>query len=380
MAGRLKQPLSWLGYPALQAAKTALAAGLSWFIAADVLGNSIPVFAPLAALLTVQVTVWESVSRGLQRVLGVVVGVLVAFGFARLAGIHAWSIALVVFVSILAGQLLRLGQQGSVQVPVSALLVLVLGAATSGYALDRVVDTALGAGVGIAINLVVVPPTHLDEARAKVGDFAGAMAELLCAMATELGQPGTERGALLARARRLSVEANDAALAVARTATAVRWNPAGRRDRSVVDRLVAATKALNLVERPVRGIARTLADAQAGWRPPADLVTPLAQLLVGVADELRSWVTQAVAGGDGPPGPAATGEVGAGPGGGGGGGRTTDDLYHRAIIAARRADVVPETAAVASAVALDAQRISSELRESTAEPAAGRFDWRSLLT
>jgi len=86
------------------------------------------------------------------------VGVLVAFGFARVAGIHAWSIALVVFVSILAGQALRLGQQGSVQVPVSALLVLVLGATTGGYALDRVVDTAIGAACGILVNLVVVPP------------------------------------------------------------------------------------------------------------------------------------------------------------------------------------------------------------------------------
>ena len=85
---------------------------------------------------------------GLQRVLGVVVGVLVAYGFARLAGINAWSIALVIFVSLLAGRALRLGQQGSIQVPVSALLVLVLGATTGGYALDRVVDTVIGAAAG----------------------------------------------------------------------------------------------------------------------------------------------------------------------------------------------------------------------------------------
>ena len=61
---RLRKQLSWLGPPALQAAKTALAAGASWFIAADVMGNTIPVFAPLAALLTVQVTVWDSLARG----------------------------------------------------------------------------------------------------------------------------------------------------------------------------------------------------------------------------------------------------------------------------------------------------------------------------
>ena len=48
----------------VQAAKTAVAAGLAWFLAADIIGNNLPVFAPLAAVLTVQVTVWDSVSAG----------------------------------------------------------------------------------------------------------------------------------------------------------------------------------------------------------------------------------------------------------------------------------------------------------------------------
>ena len=74
--------------PLLHAAKTAVAAGFSWFVAANLLGNQIPVFAPLAAVLTVQVTIWQSVSRGLQRVAGVMVGVLVAGVFAHLAGIN----------------------------------------------------------------------------------------------------------------------------------------------------------------------------------------------------------------------------------------------------------------------------------------------------
>lgn len=98
----------------LHAAKTAVASGVSWLVAADLLGNQIPVFAPLAAVLTVQVTVWQSVSRGLQRVAGVMVGVVVAGAFAQVAGIHAWSIALVIFISLLLGRALRLGTQGAI--------------------------------------------------------------------------------------------------------------------------------------------------------------------------------------------------------------------------------------------------------------------------
>jgi uncharacterized membrane protein YgaE (UPF0421/DUF939 family) len=356
----------WLGYPAVQAAKTALAAGMSWFIAADLLGNNIPVFAPLAALLTVQVTVWESVSRGLQRVLGVVVGVLVAFGFARLAGIHAWSVALVIFVSILAGQALRLGQQGSIQVPVSALLVLVLGASTGGYALDRVVDTAIGAGVGILVNLVVVPPIRLVEARAKVQGVAGALGGLLRQVADDLVVPGSDLSAHLAPARQLSADGVAAALAVNRTATALRWHPGGRRHRPEVERLLAATRALSLVERPARGIARALADAPGRWQPPPSLTQPLHQLLLGVAGEVDAWAARAAL-------PEAVGATSPAADEG------TGELYHRALVATRASQVEPETAAIASAIALDAQRISDELREGPDMAPAGPFDWRSLL-
>ena len=273
-----------LSSPVLHALKTAVAAGLSWFLAADVLGNPIPVFAPLAALLTVQVTVWESVSRGLQRVFGVVVGVLVAFGFARLAGVHPWSIGLIIFVSLLAGRALRLGTQGSIQVPVSALLVLVLGATTGGYGYDRVVDTAIGAGVGIAVNLVLVPRRHLGDAQAEVRGFAEELAGLLKDFAANLGAPvAGARGEQLDAARHLSRGAASAARAVSLAEESTRWNPAGRRDRPAVDNLKRAVADLSLVERQVRGIARALADSPAGQSLPAEVEVPLSRLLTHVA-------------------------------------------------------------------------------------------------
>lgn len=369
MAGRDGAASRWpgwhrLGPAALQAAKTALAAGISWLLAANVLGNNIPVFAPLAALLTVQVTVWESVSRGLQRVLGVVVGVLVAYGFARVAGINAWSIALVIFVSLLAGRALRLGQQGSIQVPVSALLVLVLGATTGGYAVDRVVDTVIGAAVGSLVNLVIVPRTRLGDAQDAVRSFAGALAALLRDVATALDDPGTERSGYLGRARSLSDQAATAAQAVQRTETAIRWHPTGRRDRPAVERLQGAVKALGLIERPARGIARALADTPEGWVLPAPLTLSLRELLLRVAGELVPWADRAT-GVAAPSPPVAQPSVAA--------------LYHAVLEGTRAPGVNLETAAVASAMALDARRIADEMEaEPEALPVAG-FSWQSLF-
>jgi uncharacterized membrane protein YgaE (UPF0421/DUF939 family) len=371
----LRKQLNWLGLPALQAAKTAVATGISWFIAADIMGNSIPVFAPLAALLTVQVTIWDSVARGLQRVLGVVVGVLVAYGFARLAGINAWSIALAIFVSLLAGRALRLGQQGSIQVPVSALLVLVLGATTGGYALDRVLDTMVGAATGILVNVVVVPPTQVKGARMEVNAFARALATLLRGVAESLALPGTDLSAHLQQARRLSDDTKAASLAVERSEAATRLNPTGRRDRPAVQILQAAVTTLTHVERAARGITRALADAPPNWRPPDELGKLLSELLGNVAGELESWGAQVTSatGQGGPPG--AVGARGSGLMAG----ASVDDLYHRALVASRAPDVEPETAAIVSAIALDAHRISQELAAALDTSAATLPSWRALF-
>jgi uncharacterized membrane protein YgaE (UPF0421/DUF939 family) len=374
---RLRPQLKWLRAPLLQAAKTAAAAALSWFVAADVIGNNLPVFAPLAAVLTVQVTVWDSVSRGVQRVLGVIVGVLVAFGLARLMGVHIWSVALVVFLSWIAGQLLRLGTQGAVQVPVTALLVLVLGTTTSGYAWDRVVDTFIGAGIGVAISLIAFPRAHLPEAQSEVRGLARQLATLLHEIATGLRRPDGGSSARLADARRLSEEAERTATTTHNSVAATRWNPAGYRDRPAAEELEMGLKTLNTVERATRGIARALADAPADFCLPPDVAGMLGDLLDEVANDLESWATQVTSGVPGvDPGvrQATRPEVAA---------QSRPDIaarYHDVVQAARSPAIKPETAAIVDAIAIDANRIGEEL---WAEPDPGsatdRLHWRSLL-
>jgi uncharacterized membrane protein YgaE (UPF0421/DUF939 family) len=362
---RLEAPLKGLGPVVLQAAKTAIAAGLAWFIAADVIGNNLPVFAPLSALLTVQVTVWDSVSRGLQRALGVVVGVLVAYALARLMGIHVWSVALVVFVSWVAGQLLRLGQQGAVQVPVSALLVLVLGTTTSGYAIDRVIDTFIGAAVGVGASLIVIPRTNLAEARASVRALATAVVEVLRGLGSGVLAPGGDFQALLTKARRLDDVAESAAVVTERTLTATRWSPTGYRDRSPAQALVTALNTLDYVVRSTRGLARVLTDGQRGSQLPPDLAEPLADLLRTAADELEAWAGGINAGQTVPHEPDAA---------------RVAQKYQAVLAAARSAGVTAEVTAMADAVAIYGLRITEDLQAVPDQEApTTRAGWRSLF-
>jgi uncharacterized membrane protein YgaE (UPF0421/DUF939 family) len=364
LRGRLETPL-------VHAAKTAVASGFAWFVAADLLGNQIPVFAPLAAVLTVQVTIWQSVARGLQRVAGVMVGVLVAGAFARVAGIHAWTIALVIFVSLLVGRALRLGTQGAIQVPISALLCLVLGATTGGYGLDRVVDTAVGAACGILVNLVVFPGIHLEEAGVAVRALAEGMASVLREVATRIdgGEPPPDlpaagNDALLAAARQLADRAAAAAEAVGRADESRQWHPAGRRARPAVETLGAAVAVLAMVERQVRGIARTVTEAGPRWGLPTPPSAALGRLLRQVAGELDEWAPLHAAAGAASTPPVSEPE---------------QERIHASLLSALHdPGLDPHTAALAMAIAVDARRIREELRAPLPSSLPSR-SWRSLF-
>lgn len=251
--------------PLTQVVKTAIAVGLSWEVVEALLGHTKPIFAALAALLTVQVTVYQSVSRAAQRVVGVVAGVVVAFGIGRVAGLHAWTVGLVVLGALVVGWLLRLGPQGAVQVPISALLVMVIGASTPSYALDRVVDTAVGAVIGVAVSAVIVPPVDLESARTAVGKLLGSVAGLLA----DLGRAdaGLASAELLGGARRLVGLVDEARGALAKARESIRWNPGGRARADEIERL---ERRLVLAERmavQVRGVVRTLVDASSASSP-----------------------------------------------------------------------------------------------------------------
>src|SRR4029453_12142599 len=147
----------WGRVPGLRTAKATLAAVLS-YAAADMLNTTeAPILAPLTALLVVQLTVYETVAQGIQRIFSVLSGVLVAVGIATFVGLSWWSLGAVVAVSLAVGLLLRLGPH-TVEVPISAMLVLAVGGAgAEGAAAGRVYETLIGAAMGPGGNFGRAP-------------------------------------------------------------------------------------------------------------------------------------------------------------------------------------------------------------------------------
>jgi uncharacterized membrane protein YccC len=239
-----------------QAFKTALAAALAWTAGTHVPGASRPYFAPLAAILTAQVTVAASLARAVERTLGVVAGVLVAQALARAVGLSAWGIGILVLAALAVGGWLRLGAAGVPQVAVSALLVAIVGHLDgTGYAWARVVETAVGAAVGVAVGGLLVPRSGVPAARAALEDLAAELAGCLEALAA-----GWPADPALQEARALTRRAEAARAALRQAEESLLYNVWAARERVALDRLRAAFAALEHTAIQVRGIARALHD------------------------------------------------------------------------------------------------------------------------
>ncbi len=132
-------------------------ASVAAFLVAQALGlvDPPPLVAALTALLVVQATAASTLVNSVQRVLSVVAGVALAVVFVSAVGLSWWSLFILVAVSIIVGQLLRLGPH-LVEVPISAMLVLGVGftAGAEVAGLGRVVETLVGAAVGVLVNVV----------------------------------------------------------------------------------------------------------------------------------------------------------------------------------------------------------------------------------
>ncbi|HEY4608749.1 MAG TPA: aromatic acid exporter family protein, partial [Ilumatobacteraceae bacterium] len=81
-------------------AKSGLAAGLAWSIAALTTSGSGPVLAPLTAIVVVQVSVRASISNAFERSATVVLGVLLALAVGDALHLNGITVAVVVALTL----------------------------------------------------------------------------------------------------------------------------------------------------------------------------------------------------------------------------------------------------------------------------------------
>ncbi|GAA3029172.1 FUSC family protein [Microbacterium dextranolyticum] len=255
-------PLAARRSPLLQVAKSAVATLVAWLVAGALVQGPPPVFAAIAALLTVQPSISQSFGRGVERTVGVVAGVVVASSIGMMLGAGFVSVALAVVAVLLIAWALRAVPGTANQMAISALLVLAIGTTTPHYAVDRIVETVIGAVIGLIVNIAIVPPVTLGPARERVAALTAGVGTALDDLGDALLSPQTTGGltALLTRARSLRAAATAAESALADARDSLTLNPLRRRRSEDVALLERDVRRVSAIATQVIGMTRAFVD------------------------------------------------------------------------------------------------------------------------
>lgn len=277
----------------VQAVRSSAAATLAYVVALRLSSEPAPLTAPLTALLVVQVTLYATITTGVRRVNSVVAGVVIAIGFSTLVGLTWWSLALIILASLAVGHLVRVSEFVP-EVAISAMLVLgVTQVGTTAWA--RVLETLIGAVVGLTVNVVFAPPVWVGPAGESIEDLARRMRQLMLRVGEQAAgrTPVAQATARLYEARRLDHDISRVDAALRQAEDSLKLNPRVR--DGLLHRIVLRTglDTLEICTVVLRVIARTLADLAKERDPEplfeAGIGAMLERLLSEIGDAVVSF-------------------------------------------------------------------------------------------
>lgn len=280
----------------VQSVRSALAGVLAYVVALELSPNPVPLTAPLTALLVVQVTLYTTVTTGIRRVVSVVAGVLIAVALGDLMGLTWWSLGLIILASLVVGHIIRVDEFVA-EVAISGMLI--LGVTDhGGEGLDRVLETLIGAVVGVLLNALVAPPVFVRPAGEAVEELARRLRGLLLRIGRELREGASRERTLswLHEARRLDNEIARFDEALRRAEESTKFNPRVRRAEGAMTRLIlrSGLDTLEVCAVVLRTLCRSLADLsedrahqESVYDAPVSAV--LDDLLTHIADAVDSF-------------------------------------------------------------------------------------------
>lgn len=278
---RATDPVFWTDMT--QLGKTVAAAVIAWVLATSVLDLPQAFLAPWAALLVVNATVYRTFSQGARQVAAAVLGVVLAWAAGNTLGLDATAVAVVLTVGLGLGSLRWFGGEATT-VAATALVVLTTGFSDDDNMLAlRLLDTAIGIGVGLLVNLVVWPPLRRRTAISAMNAIDDEVGALLLEIGEGIGEGcgDADVEGWLERTQTLDGELDHAWVLVRQAKESARMNPR-RSAREVKDpqQWYALLERMQQAVAEIRSMAGTLGHGVAGvdeWLP--EFKEPFARLL-----------------------------------------------------------------------------------------------------
>jgi uncharacterized membrane protein YgaE (UPF0421/DUF939 family) len=250
-------------WPILQ---TAVAAVAAWYLAVLLGAEQRPVFASIAAVISLGATFGERRHRAVQLIFGVMLGIVVADLLVRELGVGLPQIGLLVVLAMAAAVLLGGGELLVTEAAVSAMLVASLAHSAAEV---RLLEVLVGGGVALAVHSFVFPPDPvLGLARATNAVF-GELGSILRDAAAALATGDVRRAeAAVHAAEKVEIRVGDLRDAVLVGADTARWAPLRRSARTEVARYARTEGHADLATRDARVLARHVLHYVRSGRPP----------------------------------------------------------------------------------------------------------------
>lgn len=360
--------ISWVGTTAtnlklVQALKAAVAVAIAWSVAPLLPGvaDEYPYYAPLGALVSMYPTLMSSVRNALQTLGGLAVGILLAAAVLVFSQPSVFTISLAVGIGAVIAATGWFGPNRE-YIPVTALFVLIIGGPNAdGYSIGYLEQMSLGIVIGLAVNLLVLPPLAFDAVGRQLTRFRTTLADHLIEISEALTEDWPpEREGWATRNLALVELGREVRIALLYADDSRKGNPRARFHRRNLSADYDDLSAFETATFHVRDLTDVLAGAIWGTPVPLELHPELrphvSAALAAVAAALRDWDPDESE-------QAAIGEADA----------AVEVLM--AELDERRGTTPITSMAVASSVAMDVKRILAALRprldgpEEDAEPA-----------
>jgi uncharacterized membrane protein YgaE (UPF0421/DUF939 family) len=276
------------------AVQAGLAAGISWWVAHDLLGEATPFFAPIAAVVTLAVSVGQRLRRTAELVAGVALGIGVGDLLMLLIGSGPWQMGLMVALAVTVAAFVGGGAALVVQAAASAVLVAALSP-SGALPYGRFVDALVGGLVGLGVMAVLLPLNPLTVVRRAAEPALDLLAAGLHEVAVAVRDTDPERAERVLgelRAGEATVSAfRDAAEAARENAALapVRW-----RSRAAIVLYVDLAEHLFYALRNVRVLIRRVLTALTDTEPVPPVLPVALDLLADAVTALRRELADGV--------------------------------------------------------------------------------------
>jgi uncharacterized membrane protein YccC len=242
-----------------QIAVAGLSGGVAWFIGDSVVEGG-GVVAAIVSTLSIRISLHKSIREGFGQIVGTAIGAGTALLAVSIFNFGFIAIATTIVLCAVVARALHLGEVASVNVPVTALIVIGPGISQT-TAAHRLGSTLIGAAVAIVFSYFSHPKTPADRAREQIARVSKKAAELLAEMSEGVaaGYSQKDAGQWLASARLLVEEVPAIRSQSVEARSHARWFPTAEKD--VAEELYIEGIAAEHTLVQVRTIARTLFDS-----------------------------------------------------------------------------------------------------------------------